>query len=65
LGRATAEELTERGHHVIATARNLSALDDLAVAKRLQLDVTDDDSVARAAKEAGRVDVLIMCSIVS
>jgi NAD(P)-dependent dehydrogenase (short-subunit alcohol dehydrogenase family) len=59
LGRATARELTRRGHHVIATARNPSTLDDLDVATRLQLDVTDAASIETAQKAAGRVDVLI------
>jgi NAD(P)-dependent dehydrogenase (short-subunit alcohol dehydrogenase family) len=59
LGRATARELSKRGHHVIATARNLDALADLDVAKRLQLDVTEAASVERARQDAGHVDVLI------
>lgn len=59
LGRATAIELTRRGHRVIATARNPQALADLDVAERLQLDVTDDASVQRAQRAAGQVDILI------
>lgn len=59
LGRATARELTRRGHHVIATARKVSALDDLEVAQRVQLDVTDDESVRKAKQSAGHVDILI------
>lgn len=59
LGRATARELHKRGHHVIATARNLDALADLDVAARIQLDVTDAASFERARKAAGQVDVLI------
>lgn len=59
IGRATAVELTSRGHEVIATARALDALEGLDVAMRLALDVTDEDSVRRAAEEAGAVDVLV------
>jgi NAD(P)-dependent dehydrogenase (short-subunit alcohol dehydrogenase family) len=55
IGRATAIELTRRGHRVIATARNPRTLDDLDVATRLALDVTDQASV----DAAGDVDVLI------
>ena len=59
LGRATALELTRRGHDVIATARNVDTLADLPVSSRIALDVTRDDSVARAVAEAGKVDVLV------
>lgn len=59
IGRATAVALAQRGHQVIATARNPETLRDLDVAARLALDVTDDASVQRAAAEAGIVDVLI------
>jgi NAD(P)-dependent dehydrogenase (short-subunit alcohol dehydrogenase family) len=59
IGRATAIELTRRGHRVIATARNPRTLDDLDVATRLALDVTDQASVDAAVAAAGDVDVLI------
>ena len=59
IGRATAEVLTERGHEVVATARRLDVLDDLDVAQRLALDVTDDASVAACVAEAGRIDALV------
>jgi len=59
LGRATALELTRRGHEVIATARKPESLASLPVAARLALDVRDAASVRRAAAEAGRVDVLV------
>ena len=56
IGRATAIELTKRGHEVVATARRVDALDDLDVADRLQLDVTDEASVARAIAASGDLD---------
>ena len=59
LGRATALELTRRGHAVIATSRKIESLASLPVAARLALDVRDAASVRRAAAEAGRVDVLV------
>ncbi|HEY2671192.1 MAG TPA: SDR family oxidoreductase [Rugosimonospora sp.] len=59
IGRAIAIELSNRGHRVIATARNPETLADLPVDQRLYLDVTDQESVDRAIKEAGDIDVLI------
>ena len=59
IGRASAVELTKRGFEVIATARRPETLDDLDVAEKLRLDVTDDASIAEAKSKAGRVDVLI------
>jgi NADP-dependent 3-hydroxy acid dehydrogenase YdfG len=59
IGRATAVALAERGHQVIATARDVAALDDVPAAQRLSLDVTDQVSVDAAIAAAGRVDVLV------
>jgi NADP-dependent 3-hydroxy acid dehydrogenase YdfG len=59
IGRAIATELTRRGHRVVATARNPDSLADLDVDQRLQLDVTDADSVTAAVQQAGEVDVLV------
>lgn len=59
IGRATALELARRGHHVVATARDPGALEDLPVEQRLQLDVTHAGSVEQAIEAAGPVDVLI------
>ena len=59
IGRATAEELTARGHEVVATARTPSMLDDLDVAQRLELDVRDDDSVRGAIDAAGELDAVV------
>ena len=64
-GRAAATHLAGRGHTVIATARRLDDLADLAAAgcHTLALDVTDEASM-RGAVEAieashGRIDVLV------
>lgn len=59
IGRATAIELARRGHRVIATARRPETLADLPVAERLRLDVTDQDSVDQAVRDAGHIDVLV------
>ncbi len=68
LGRALAERVLAAGHQVVATARNTSALNDLAAsypdtAAVLGLDVTDHDSinaaVAQAAGRFGGIDVLV------
>ncbi|MET8995917.1 SDR family NAD(P)-dependent oxidoreductase [Amycolatopsis sp. NPDC004169] len=59
IGRATAAEFAARGYRVIATARDPRTLDDLDVAERLRLDVTDQGSVDAAVAAAGEVDVLV------
>ena len=59
IGRATAVELSRRGHRVIATARRPEALADLPVDKRLRLDVTVQESVDQAIQDAGDIDVLV------
>ena len=59
IGRATAVELTARGHEVIATARDASTLADVPAAARLQLDVTDESSVSAAVAAAGPIDALV------
>jgi NADP-dependent 3-hydroxy acid dehydrogenase YdfG len=52
IGRAAAVELARRGHSVFAAARRETALTELAVTYQgivaAPLDVTDDDSIARA-----------------
>jgi len=60
IGRAITEEFIRRGHRVIGTARDPRSLQDLDLAQRLALDVTDDASVAAAFKAAGDVDVVVI-----
>lgn len=67
-GKLWAEAFLKRGDKVAATARNLSALDDLVAQygdsiQPLQLDVTDREAVntavSQVAQHFGRIDVLI------
>ncbi|MBV8786396.1 MAG: SDR family oxidoreductase [Mycobacterium sp.] len=59
IGRAIATEFAQRGHRVVATARDPRTLADLDVSQRLALDVTDDASVTAAVEAAGDIDILI------
>src|ERR1700730_4617031 len=59
IGAATATELTEAGHQVVATARDVSLLETLEVAHRLSLDVTDEESIGTALAEAGELDAIV------
>ena len=66
LGFETARRLTEQGHTVLVGARDRTRGEEAATrlgARFVQIDVTDDDSVAAAAADVaaheGRVDVLI------
>jgi NAD(P)-dependent dehydrogenase (short-subunit alcohol dehydrogenase family) len=68
LGRAVVEEVLKAGHQVVATARNVDTLRDLAGAYGKQvlpqpLDVTDprqaQDAIAAAVDHFGRLDVVV------
>ena len=68
LGRDLAEVLLEQGYRVVATARRLDSITDLAKrfpekARIAALDVTDRDQISAAVEKAieefGRIDVLV------
>jgi NADP-dependent 3-hydroxy acid dehydrogenase YdfG len=65
IGRATAQHLAQNGHTVYATARRLDSIQDLEQhgCKLLELDVTDEASMAAAVKAVedaeGAVGVLV------
>lgn len=68
LGRAIATKALEAGHHVVATARDVSQLDDLVASygprvRPSRLDVTDEREAVAAVDVAisafGRLDVLV------
>lgn len=59
IGAATVKELAERGHEVVATARQPDLLAELPAMCRLRLDVTDPESVAAALEQAGELDAVV------
>ncbi len=59
IGAATARELAERGHHVVASARDVGSVADLPVAQKVALDVVDGQSVAAAHAAAGPLDAIV------
>ena len=66
LGRAIAAQLDGLGVKLILSARNAERLADLVGtlehARAVPLDVSDADSVAKAAAQVGRIDGLIYCA---
>ncbi len=59
IGRATVEVLADRGHEVVATARNPALLDGMPAVQVLALDVTDDASVHAAVAAAGELHAVV------
>jgi short-subunit dehydrogenase len=59
IGRALADELSARGHHVLATARNVATLEGCTAAERFALDVTSSRSIAALVDATGPVDVVV------
>jgi NAD(P)-dependent dehydrogenase (short-subunit alcohol dehydrogenase family) len=59
IGRATVEVLAERGHDVVATARDVGLLEGLPAALVLPLDVRDTTSVLAAVAAAGELDAVV------
>jgi len=59
IGAATATELSNAGHDVVATARDVSLLEQLDVAQRLTLDVTNEESIAHVLALAGPLDAIV------
>ena len=59
IGRSTCEVLTNAGHEVVATARDVAILDGLEVAQHLPLDVTNQISVDSCLAAAGELDAIV------
>jgi NADP-dependent 3-hydroxy acid dehydrogenase YdfG len=63
IGLDLAKRLTRAGYTVVATARQIQALDDLQAALKLQLDVSQPESINQAVnhtlQQFGRIDVLV------
>ena len=67
LGSAIAEQLSRVGTEVVLSARSTDKLEELSQrldgrTKIVPLDVTDDDSCAKAVEEVGDVDGVIFCA---
>jgi len=63
LGRALAQGLSERGAHLVLSARNADRLAEICAtlpnARAVPFDVTDLEAVRRAVSEVGEVDGLV------
>lgn len=63
IGRDLAQKLAQSGYSTVATARSVKTLEDLPATLKLQLDVSQADSVNAAIEETmerlGRIDVLV------
>jgi NAD(P)-dependent dehydrogenase (short-subunit alcohol dehydrogenase family) len=59
IGEATAKELTARGHHVVATARDPELLETVEASQRIELDVRDESSIRRALAASGELDAVV------
>ncbi|WPC43930.1 SDR family oxidoreductase [Clostridium sp. JS66] len=63
IGREMAERLSKNGYIVVATARNLNDMENLNVALKLSLDITNNESISAAVNKViqnfGKIDVLI------
>src|SRR5512132_2279823 len=63
IGRHLAQQLTQSGYTVVATARKAETLWDIQTALKLPLDVTQSESIHAAVdcvlQHFGRIDVLV------
>jgi NAD(P)-dependent dehydrogenase (short-subunit alcohol dehydrogenase family) len=59
IGRATVEVLAQRGHEVVATAREVAQLEGVPAKLVLPLDVRDTESVRAAVAQAGELDAVV------
>jgi short-subunit dehydrogenase len=61
IGRALAEELARRDHHVIATARSEESIEDLSsdFITIARLDVTDPNSIDAAVLRSDAIDIVV------
>ncbi|MGN0280495.1 MAG: SDR family oxidoreductase [Lachnospiraceae bacterium] len=62
-GRALCESFSNKNYYVIASARDLSKLEDVMADMKIEMDVSDERSIQAAVsgihKEIGRIDILI------
>lgn len=59
IGRAIAEAFVAEGATVYATDLNRDALEGIARAKKIKLDVLNDKAVAKFAEKIGTIDILV------
>lgn len=63
IGRDLAQRLTQSGYTVVATARCMESLEGIQAALKLQLDVSQPDSINQAVdctlQQFDRIDVLV------
>ena len=62
IGRAIAEAFVAEGATVYATDLNRDALEGIAKAKKVKLDVLNDKAVAKFAEKVGPIDILANCA---
>ncbi|HRE22446.1 MAG TPA: SDR family oxidoreductase [Rhabdaerophilum sp.] len=62
IGRAIAEAFVREGATVYATDLNREALEGIARARKMKLDVLSDRQVARLVEKVGPVDILANCA---
>lgn len=59
LGRSLVNELAQRNYQVIAGARNINDIEDLAVFKKVVLDICCEENIKALEKENEDIDILI------
>ena len=62
IGRAIAEAFVAEGATVYATDLNRDALEGIAKAKKVKLDVLNDKAVVKFAEKVGPIDILANCA---
>lgn len=62
IGRAIAEAFVAEGATVYATDLNRDALEGIAKAKKIKLDVLNDKAVEKFAEKVGTIDILANCA---
>ena len=65
IGAATATVLEQRGHQVVATARDVELLDSVPATLRLALDVRSAQSVRSALDQAGELDAIVNNAVIT
>lgn len=59
IGAATVAELADRGHEVVATARDISAMPARSNVDSVPLDVTDDESITSCLDRCGPLGAIV------